>query len=527
MINEITIKNFKGIKEADVLFNSEKNIFVGNNGVGKSTIIEAMNLTLGFGFKSFELNQYTFHNSTWKEFKESHIPPEILIEIYLSEVPDLVQYSGKNNSKETLYCGLYLQAYFDAKKFPEVDLSQYDTIPYEYYTLERYWFSDTPIHQMQIPLYTQIIDSTSNLFNSRTNSYVTRLIKQTFDETNNADFIGCIRELKEYFDKDEKIKRINDKLSSEAQLAKKDLTISVNFSSQAVWNTIVCPFIKDIPIEQVGQGDLCILKTIISIVDTKKPYKITVLEEPESHLSHTKMYELLNLLTEHNVGQLFVTTHNSFVANRLDIKNIIILTNDRGHISCKRLNEAKDELKFFSKTPNFPTLRIALCQAAILVEGPTDEMLVEYYFRQNFHKTPFELGIEVICVNGVSFKQYYQLIPGNQKVAIITDNDGKEKENLIKYRSITETDTTKLFTDSDISRHTLEISFIEANSDRIQDLANTILKKNKGNATKESLLSFLLQNKSEWSYRLLNDTNYQFNVPEYIVDAINWICPHE
>ena len=44
MIERVIIKNYKGIKSADIKFHDFTNIIVGNNGVGKSTIIEAMSL---------------------------------------------------------------------------------------------------------------------------------------------------------------------------------------------------------------------------------------------------------------------------------------------------------------------------------------------------------------------------------------------------------------------------------------------------------------------------------------------------
>ena len=44
MIERVIIRNFKGIKEADIHFNAGKNILVGNNGVEKSTIIESLSL---------------------------------------------------------------------------------------------------------------------------------------------------------------------------------------------------------------------------------------------------------------------------------------------------------------------------------------------------------------------------------------------------------------------------------------------------------------------------------------------------
>ncbi len=42
MIERLIIHNFKGIKSADIEFNAFKIIIVGNNGVGKSTLMEAL-----------------------------------------------------------------------------------------------------------------------------------------------------------------------------------------------------------------------------------------------------------------------------------------------------------------------------------------------------------------------------------------------------------------------------------------------------------------------------------------------------
>lgn len=63
MINRIVIQNFKGIKYANISF-SQKNVMVGNNGVGKSTILEAISLALGQANYGFELTPYLFHKST-------------------------------------------------------------------------------------------------------------------------------------------------------------------------------------------------------------------------------------------------------------------------------------------------------------------------------------------------------------------------------------------------------------------------------------------------------------------------------
>ena len=70
---------------------------------------------------------------------------------------------------------------------------------------------------------------------------------------------------------------------------------------------------------------------------------------------------------------MFVSTQSSFVANKLSLNNLIVLGKSSGIIQSQRISDLED-YDFFAKVPNYPTLRVALCDKAILVEGPTDEI---------------------------------------------------------------------------------------------------------------------------------------------------------
>lgn len=142
MIERVIIENFKGIKKADISFNDKINIIVGNNGIGKSTLIEAMALALGYGINQLEITQYLFHASTWKEFDDSKVLPEIIIELYFNKALS-AEYSGKNNSLTLLTSGIRLRIACDnayLSLFQE-QKEQYRHIPCEFYIIDRHWFS--------------------------------------------------------------------------------------------------------------------------------------------------------------------------------------------------------------------------------------------------------------------------------------------------------------------------------------------------------------------------------------------------
>ena len=50
-LSKIHIENFKGIKSADFDFDRSVNIIIGNNGAGKTSVLEAIAVALG-GFLS-------------------------------------------------------------------------------------------------------------------------------------------------------------------------------------------------------------------------------------------------------------------------------------------------------------------------------------------------------------------------------------------------------------------------------------------------------------------------------------------
>lgn len=533
MIKRIVIKNYKCIKEADIEFNDFKNIIVGNNGVGKSTLMEALSLVLGYGLNKFEITPHIFNIESLQEFENNRNNlPNILIEVYFTQ-DVLGELAGENNSSSKYASGLYFKVEFNESYLgiysDELRDNPLTNLPCEYYHYERMWFSQKPVVQYKMPFSVQIIDSTSLFFSTTSNQYINHLIEKYLGEDDSVKIRTSLRHLQENFVNNNDIQNINEKIDGQ----KSGLSLSVDVTSRIERRDIITPFVNNIPVTQIGAGEICHLKTILALgngINNNKP-KVIILEEPENHLSHTKMYELLrdieHRLDEENT-QLFITTHNSYIANKLDLCNLIMLENTSYTLNATKFHGNDNTSKFFTKVCHYPTLRMILSKAVILVEGPTDELIVTYHYYKNFnHKHPFNDGIELIAVGGTMFKEYVTLLKNfNKKVAIVTDNDGMCIENLINKRGLENCidKNIMLFTETDRSITTLEPSFVKANQDKLQMLSDFIRNNKEQNDTSESLIKYMEHNKTEWSYKLLRDIETaDFRTPPYIVDAIDWI----
>ena len=201
MIERIIIKNFKGIKEADISFHDKINVIVGNNGVGKSTLIEAISLTLGHGIGQLEITQYLFHESTWKDFESNKVLPEIIIELYFNkDFP--AEYSGKNNSLSIFSSGIRVRIACDNSYLSlfQEQKEQYKHIPCEFYTIERCWFSGDNVKLLLVPYVPWILDSSSNTFINKAIQLATRLISYKLSESERVQVKGCLRTLREHFE---------------------------------------------------------------------------------------------------------------------------------------------------------------------------------------------------------------------------------------------------------------------------------------------------------------------------------------
>jgi len=544
-ITKVTIENYKCFSGKFTLVpNKGLNIIVGDNEAGKSTILEAIHLALtgllnGRYLKN-ELTQYLFNIETVNSYvkniseKKPATLPHILIELCI-EGEDIALFEGDGNIDKKKDCGVSFRICFDEKYQSEyeelVKAGNIKTVPIEYYDIVWTSFARQGITAKSIPLKSALIDSTSSRYQNGSDIYISRIIRENLEHKEIVDITQAYRKMQEVFMAEEAIKTINKKIKTAAKISDKDVKLSVDLSSKNAWETSLMTYLDDIPFHNIGKGEQCIVKTKLALSHKKsQEANIILIEEPENHLSHTKLNELIQSIKENlGVKQIFISTHSSFVANKLGLDSLILL-NDTKTI---KLTDLKPETKnFFSHLSGYDTLRLILCKKAILVEGDSDELIIQKaYMNANGNKLPIEKGIDVISV-GTAFLRFLEVAEKlNTQVAVVTDNDGDVVALETKYENFIGSkikpnisicyDTT---IDSGVlvigrknkpfNYNTLEPKILKENS---RTIMNTIL----GTAytTNDDLHKYMKSNKTECALKIF-ETAEAIKFPQYILFAI-------
>lgn len=542
-ISKINIQNYKRFEGTFSLeLNKGTNIIVGNNEAGKSTVLEAIHLGLT-GFLNGrplkrELTQYLFN----KEIESKYIaslseaiklpPPFICIELYIAsdqDSPPLAALEGNGNSTRIDESGISFRIEFDEAYQQEYEelLSAGDikSLPIEYYKVSWKSFARNTITSRSIPLKSALIDSTSTRVKNGSDLYISRIIRENLEDKERVEISQAHRQMRESFMMAPSVQAINEKINTSAAISDKEVKISVDMATQNAWEMSLMTYLDSIPFHYIGKGEQSIVKTSLALSHRKsQEASLLLIEEPENHLSHTRLNELINrILMANSEKQIIVSTHNSFVANKLGLDTLILLNDSR----CTRLNDLTPDTKnFFLKLAGYDTLRMVLCEKAILVEGDSDELIVQKAYLQNKEKLPIQDGVDVISV-GTSFLRFLEIAEKiNKPVAVVTDNDGdvdalnrkyenyigaNKKENIdICFDSVVDPNEGL----ENFNYNTLEPKLLKANS---RTLFNSLFETNY--ESDDEMRIFMKNNKTTCAFKIFDSTQ-EINFPEYITNAI-------
>lgn len=541
-ISRVKIKNFKcfnGLLEIGL--NKGLNILVGNNETGKSTILQAIHLALtgfyeGRNIRS-ELSQYLFNREVVESYINSVnngkalIPPSITIEIFFDGSLD-PEFEGNDNSERISYEGINFQISFDEKYTEEYNVliskKNMMSLPIEYYEATWTTFARQVVTSRSIPVKSSMIDSSSYRYQNGSDVYISRIIKDLLSPEEITAVSQAHRKMKDTFFGDDSIKKINERISGESSMLEGTVALSVDLGTKNAWESSLVTQLNDVPFGFIGKGAQCVMKTELALTHkSAQNSQVILLEEPESHLSFSKLNHLIKAIKEkNNDKQIIVSTHSSFVANKLGLENLLLIKN----LKVARINELSSA-DFFKKVSGYDTLRLILCEKAILVEGASDELVVQKAYQSLYNNhLPIEDQVDVISV-GTSFLRFLEIADAlNLKVSVVTDNDGdvvaleekyvdyihNKKDNItICYDKVVDKGTLTIGNKS-YNYNTLEPKILKANSNNLS-LFNTIFGTNYDKL--EDLQKYMKHHKTEVALAIFNsDESILF--PTYIMEAI-------
>lgn len=295
-------------------------------------------------------------------------------------------------------------------------------------------------------------------------------------------------------------KSVNDVVGAITDKKNMQVSLRSNLDFSSMFSQLIEYEFKEnenyIPESQFGLGYKNLMKIIGQLIDYIEQYdktnihskvNIICVEEPENYM-HPQMQELfikniddaIGLLlskTEKNINsQLILTTHSSHILNsKIHTSNSFdninyLTTNKDGNTKCIPLNDNaisgitkeersediidKDELIFLKKHIKFKVSDVFFSDAVILVEGITEEQLLNYLVSEDE-----ELNKHYICIfniNGAFAHIYSPLIELLEiPCLVITDLDIKrsskekgettskdEEKTFVQLNSLSDRETT-------------------------------------------------------------------------------------
>lgn len=520
-IKRIKIRGFKKFKKIDVEFNDKTNIIVGDNESGKSTLLEAIDVVLLQKYRNYDkyiikelLNRDLISKFELDPCVENLPRITINIELELEDTPVNGLFYGENHDFEKskklfgirFICEIPQE--FISDLMPVISIGK---IPYEYYQMSWNTFQGDPYNLLRKPLNFLLIDNESTDSANSYNYYNKNLFISSHDPALQQGIKSQFRtKINDLFD-DLNLNKISD-----------NQKFGVN-EKKLIFENILTILDDSIPIENKGKGKENIIKTKIVLDKNVGKMDVIAIEEPENHLSFNNLKVMIDDIEKQiSNHQLIITTHESMIASSLNLKNVMWIKEEKTE-TLRDLDE--DDSLYFLKSPSNNLLQYILSEKVILVEGPTEYLLVPKFFKELYNESLDSLGINIISCSGVSYKRYLDIADKmGKKVAIITDND--KKESNIEEKNIFNNDheKVKIFMDDSTDNWTWESCFYNLNCEKLDELIVTedgadylFHGQDYGKA-----LGKMLNNKVDTAFIMYN-SQYNFVIPDYIKKALEWI----
>lgn len=527
-IRKILIDGYRCFEHLELTFGHRMNIIVGDNESGKSTLLEALSLALtgrvNGRWAAEELSPYWFTRKRVAAFFDLYdtpqavAPPEVLIEVYLSDSTSLQRLRGVNNSLNEDCPGVSVHVApspdYSAEFKTYMAESPPHILPVEFYSVDWEDFSGLRLIPRPKALATSYIDARTVRSTSGVDYHTREMLNEHLDAQERTKVAIAHRKAKQEITEGT-LADINARIASEGISSYgSKIGLQMDQSSRTSWEAGVVPEVDGIPFAMAGQGAQATVKVALALSRTAGAATFVLIEEPENHLSYTTLTRLLGRIESLASidQQLFVATHSSFVLNRLGLDRLVLLATN----NATRLTDLPDEtVRYFRKLSGYDTLRLVLAAKLALVEGPSDAIILSRAFRDATGVTPEEAGVDIVSMGGLSFRHALQVCAKLDRDAVaVRDNDGHDPAAMEeKLKPLLQAGKRYLLVSNPAQGMTLEPQLVAAGNAR----ALLQILKIEGGAALEN---WMADNKTETALRI-HDSHLSIAYPEYIKRAVD------
>ncbi len=526
-LKSIHIKGFKKFKDFHLEFNREVNILVGENEAGKTTILEAIKIVLNQSYRLSEKAylEDLFNKDLVNQFKENpsiDTLPSIYIELEFdldSKDRNSENFFGEHNCLHEAKYGISFTCCFDEESWGDsLNFSEINEVPYEFYRMEWKNFSGRAYNLLIKPLRFLFLD-TNRIDRNASYNYYNRSFLHTFYEEEELlhkknNFRSAV------------IKSFNNEIISST----KEKNVFGIDTKKLILDNVISILNDGVPVENHGSGMENLIKTRISL-NRANNINVVLLEEPENHLSFVNLRKMINEINEKRQNvQLIISTHSSMVATRLDLRNVLWITEGKAK-SLKNVNE--DDANFFIKLARNSFLQMLLAERIILVEGITEYLLIPEFYKKIYNKTLEEDNIIIVSCEGVSYKRYLAIAKATNKKAIaITDNDyntnPKKLDNIYSQNDAYERNqkACRIFTSAIKEQWTWELCLYHTEQNQ-QTLNDFIYQEKCTQINNDNdYIKFFKSQKADFAYQILRKNliaEDKLKAPDYIREALKWV----